>query len=216
MARFFKQTRPVYQSSDDADIFRYDVIKNKEGDTPLTLRPQGMVGGTYTKEQYHYNNFDKGISPLRFPSQLFRYDPATVNISHAFFDPKVRSHAVPLMARIAADYPAAATIEASEDLSKHSSKLVNKAQEIGLPVTSHKNNPTSKETNDVTFHDIRSSVAGVKGRDSRTFEELPKEHIEESMKPVRAQIRAASIARKENKLSGTQFPQTQLPGMESF
>jgi hypothetical protein len=120
------------------------------------------------------------------------------------------------MARIAADYPTAPSIEASDDLSQSSSNLVNKAQKMGFPVTSHKKNPESKKTNSVQFEPMSMSVRGLRNRNNTTFEEIPKERIEESMKPIRAQVKAASIARKESKLSTNQFPQTQLPGMENY
>jgi hypothetical protein len=226
MARYFDSSRVA---TDGLNTFNYGVVGSQEGDTDSHVRPFGRISGYLQEEEntsfFHRNRDTRQLEPTRewkesmdaegnaHPSMLFGYTPAKLHISEAFFHPSMRSHAIPLVAKALADYPAAKVVEASADLSKHSSRLVKKAQDMGLPVVPSPHNPDAEVTNDLDFSDsMRFSVGQIS---DFSTSEIPVSEMKSAMAPVRAHLRANREARVSDKVNNNQF-QPHLPGMERF
>jgi hypothetical protein len=223
MAQFYRSSYPMHGKSglgSGGETFRYATLASQPEDSESTERPYGEVSGYYFSEHttpYFRRNGSGKLettegwekSPdydgMDHPPSLFRYDPPIVHIDEAAVHPTMRSQVIPMMAKIAADYPQAVTIEASSDLSRHSSKLVKKAQSLGLPVSTSPNNPDAEVTNEMDF----SEYLVENKRRMSSYEEIPMEEMKSYMEPVRAQLRAYRVS---DKVNNNQF-QPHLPGM---
>lgn len=231
MARYFKD--PYKKDEQKDQNFEYVVLGDKDPSGDHDYRPAGRVTGYYSPEKntdyfapdkttgqlnttldwkYSKEGFDGGS-----PTTLFGYSPAKLHINEAFFHPSMRAHAIPLLSRIAADYPKFSTIEASDSLSQHSSKLVKGAQEAGFPVSANPHNPNAEVTNDLGFRtDSQMPFYQMEyARYGEPAKEISSEDMRAAMQPVRNQLRANRAARMSEQVNSNQF-QPHLPGMENF
>jgi len=231
MADFYRRSKPFWpRSSYDqgGDLFKYAALGSQKDDSPSTVRPAAEISGAYHKEYYTPYFRRHGSGRLETtqawensdaydmsdqPPSLFEYSPPKVHINEAYSHPSMRSHVIPLISRIAADYPEAVTIEASSDLSRYSSKLVKKAQSLGFPVSASPYNPNAEVTNDIDFSDHMTSTQRTLQESS--FNQIPSKEIATSMAPVRDRIRAKRESQVSDKVNNNQF-QPHLPGMEGF
>lgn len=97
-------------------------------------------------------------NPHLVPDKLFEQtESPAIHIGGMFADPSMKTAALTLTG-MAYDQHNRDTIEASHDLSRHSSRLVQKAMKRGMPVVGEVSNPTAKVTNTVGFTPLTMSV----------------------------------------------------------
>lgn len=98
----------------------------------------------YKKATQEWNN------PHFQPDKLFEHKPSSMEIDTLTSHPTMRASAMNLIAVAKRDL-GAETIQAPESLSRHSSRLVKKAKESGLPVKTHPDNPDADVSNYMDF-----------------------------------------------------------------
>lgn len=150
------------------------------------------------------------------PTELFTHRPGRVEIQEAFSHPAMK-HTVPIMG--AYFHHRYGEIIASDDLSQHSSRMVKKAQEKGLPVSTPDENPNAEVTNNLDFSPLDKAYLQrqlYNGNSDFEVAEIPKQHIADAKRHYR------DISRSQRKTSplSNQFDgfhaQDQFPGMENY
>jgi hypothetical protein len=148
------------------------------------------------------NNLASEVEPR---TELFKSTPTTTTITHANAHPNLKT-TVPIMAAYA-HMKYGGPITASDDLSRHSSKMVKNAQEKGLPVQTHSRNTDARVTNNMSFSD--SGPVTLRNR-LPYAEEIPQKTI----KAAKEHYKDLAGRRLPSTNMGPQFTQLQFPGME--
>jgi hypothetical protein len=146
------------------------------------------------------------------PTTLFVEHPATTEITGAFFDPNMRAHAPIMASLIHQDFKT--PITASDDLSEHSSRFVQKAQKMGLPVVTHDWNPTAKVTNDYGFSELGMSTPLSERTHASLFNplnEIPEEKVKSARQNLKDMMRGKK-AHMSPQFEKVEHPK--LPGIE--
>jgi hypothetical protein len=175
----------------------YEALKNTSKDH---ISRKGLV-----------DDYAKSISKLREgTSQLFTHAPARAVVDQAYSHSSMRA-TVPIMASYI--HKKYGTLEASDNLSEHSARMVEHARQLGLPVQLNDSSDYVDVTNDIDFDDeenVAPRINHLNNARELTPEEIrgAKEHYKE----LRGLKRTAPQAPKN---IGPQFTQLQLPGMES-
>jgi hypothetical protein len=177
------------------------------------------------KEAQHAGiQYAKEISKLRkIPNQLFSPDSwSGVTVEEANAHPSMR-HSIPIMAsHFNQQY---GDLTAAESLSRHSSKLVNRAKARGIGVVKDSlNNPKSKPNNPIDFNP-HSFVGKDQVPTERNYVDQEKSNMltgpytERELHPT--EIASAKqnlrtlLGRPASKPLSNQFDQPKLPGMEN-
>lgn len=185
------------------------------GDPEETVSSHGIVQKTSPMTKlYAYHSpasEDPNVNSSQYFGQLFTHTPAETSIAGAYAHRKLRS-AIPIMASYL-HKRFGGRIEASEDLSEHSSKLVRHAWDLGLPVRASRENPHAKQTNNMDFDDRHLTTTDLEGyANSDWYTEIPHSEIVAAKEHYR-ELRGYKRPQPKNHLS-QQFTQPQLPGME--
>lgn len=143
----------------------------------------------------------------RTPTELFSHTPARTEVISAFSHSRMRT-TLPIMASYF--HRKYGDLTASSDLSEHSSRMVEHARDLGLPVKTHEDNPYAEVTNDYGFNDYEN-LAHLPFTGVRGVSEIPAHEIKASKQHYK-DIRG--ITKKPKVHMGPQFVQPQLPGME--
>lgn len=172
-------------------------------------------------KRHHGINLARSVSRMRqqapdvyHPDTLFESTPARSEVSYAEFDPSLR-HMMPIVAAHASmEY---GELTASDDLSEYSSKLTKKAQQKGLPVASHPDNPESNRTNSMLLeaHTITSTRAeDIRQRAEDDFDENVREIHPLELKDAKQHLRKMLRPGEKPKKISHQFEHLQLPGID--
>ena len=185
-------------------------------------------------ERYRKQNIEgaKAISALRkdpalAPNQLFTSNPANLEVDYADFDPRARTlfpTAVALMSQ-SVGHP---QIVASDDLSAHSSAIVQSAAQKGM-VVPHNHNQDMRVTNDMMYKTRTADPSALQDVDQgfgdriqvsgqgymSGFSRVPDEDVASARGHLRTMLRGdrpqkAPASPKPN------MSQQFLPGMEGF
>ena len=162
---------------------------------------------TPASEQPTYDETNPDVPNRGTPTQLFTHTPAETEVVSAFSHSKMRG-TLPIMASYL--HKKYGDLTASSDLSEHSSRMVEHAQRLGLPVKTHEDNPHAEITNDFDFNDY-DNLRHIPYTKVRGVTEIPEHEIKASKKHYK-DIRG--IIKKPKSHMGPQFTQPQLPGME--
>ena len=156
-------------------------------------------------------------NPHLIPDQLFHESkPAKTHIGVMFSDPSMTSSAMTLVGAAYRDH-ANAPIEADDDLSKYSSKLVQNAVQRGLPVIPSPNNPTAGITNSLRFDSNTMNYQHARRRyhNNPEVKEMGPSEVTASRQTVRGMLRGRK-SRDSRTVPKTNLSQQFLPGMEDF
>lgn len=157
------------------------------------------------------------------PDKLFEYKPSAMEIDTLHSDPSMRASAMNLIAVAKRDL-GAEIIKAPESLSRHSSRLVKKAQKLGFPVETHPDNPGADVSNTIGFHEQTIAESDLEG----LGEVVPSETIAGAKQDLREMLsnrrqRANNPRSRHNPKRRNTAPVTRkglsdqfLPGMEDF
>ncbi|NBX50730.1 hypothetical protein EBT25_12515, partial [bacterium] len=218
-----KRTNQLYavsQMTSSADIKKFeDLDSTWSRENIQATRRQNIKGA-------------KAISALRkdpalAPDQLFTSEPDSLEVDYADFDPRARTlfpTAVALMSQ-SVGHP---QIVANDDLSEHSSAIVQSAAQKGV-VVPHKNNPDMVVTNDMRsktrtadaslLHNVDRGFGGriqVSGQgEMGGFSRVPDKDVASARGHLRTMLRGdrpqkPPVSPKPN------MSQQFLPGMEGF
>jgi len=145
------------------------------------------------------------------PTELFTTIPKSVEITEATVDPSLKSSFLTIGAMIHKEH--GVPITASDDLSRWSSAVSKNAQEKGLPVMGHEDNPDMAVTNDIdSFQHYPFSVS-KEAMESITEGQTP--IPEHEVKSARQHLRSM-LGREPKQHMSQQFKDVPLPGMENF
>lgn len=161
-------------------------------------------------------DYAKSISALKkhvdphMPTELFTHIPEETVVVEAFADPKMKA-TIPIMGAYAMQKYG--NLTASSDLSKHSSRLVKHAQDLGFNVNTSDDNPDAEVTNSLTFKPLTSARVYEMVSDSDITKRLSPETIKGAKDYYRA---TRQRAKQHPALSTSQFQEDhpKLPGME--
>lgn len=151
-------------------------------------------------------NYAKQVRNIRNrPNELFETDPGSATVVVATSHSTMR-HTIPLMAAHA--HQKFGELTASEDLSRHSSRMVHHAKKLNLPIRTDALNANAEVTNTMDFADESNRV--FRGEMSEPFERIPDEEMV-SAKKYYKNLRRAGKPQPTN--MSPQFEQLRLPGM---
>lgn len=139
------------------------------------------------------------------PNELFETDPGSATVVHATSHSRMR-HTIPLMAAHA--HQKFGELTASDDLSRHSSRMVHHAKKLNLPISTDVFNTNAQVTNSMDFDDDDNRI--FRGELSEPFERIPDEDMV-SAKKYYKNLRRAGKSQPTN--VSPQFEQPRLPGM---
>lgn len=172
------------------ELHRMDVVRNS--------------GGSQDAQEEAMRKFKE--TPAANPETLFVEKAPKTEIMTAFFDQKMTPHAPILGALAHQDF--GGTLTADSDLSKYSSRFLQTAQKMGLPVQAHPNNPTGEVTN---TYDFVSRGTPQPLMASYSLTPIPESEVKSARQNLKNMIRG-----KRNHMS-PQFEQVEhpkLPGIE--
>lgn len=137
------------------------------------------------------------------PTTLFHTVPP--HVSELFADPSMRPHVATLLGRVLSRAQMlGTTVESSEDLSPHSSRLVKRGISAGL-VTGDPANSEGKVTNNINYESIYATPDML--IEDYDYQEIPEEEVREFRKVGRDAIRKASGRAPKPKTIATPKPQ---------
>lgn len=137
-------------------------------------------------------------------SQLFDVTPQKAEVWSAFSHSRMR-HMIPLMGALV--YQEHGDLTASNDLSRHSSRLTKHAQAKGLPLQTSKGNEKAEITNSYSFDD--PMMVSWEGQPTN----IGSKEIPNGMRSAKMAYKALRGVQSA-KTSSPQFEQLRLPGME--
>lgn len=152
-------------------------------------------------------------NPHFYSDKLFEHQPSTIVIGNMAADPSMRTSALTLAA-IAKRQHGAQQIEASDDLSKYSSRLTRNAVSRGLPVVMSPMNTTAQVTNDTR---LRERNVGISSINEHTFGELVHpDVVKEAKQDIKQMLRSGKKVRNAVPVTPKGLSDQFLPGMEGF
>lgn len=174
------------------------------------LRTNKRLAGINLAKEISYGR--KNFPEIHSPSTLFDSKPGSSEITFADFDKSLR-HMMPIVAAHASMKHGELT--ASDDLSAYSSRLSKKAQEKGLPIKAHPDNPSFKETNPMMLSTKTVSLSEAislrnNARLGYDTVEVDEDEITGAKQHLRKMLRPGE---KPKKISH-QFEQLKLPGID--
>lgn len=156
------------------------------------------------------------------PSTLFEHIPSSTKIESMMSDPSMSHTAMTLAALAKRDFKAE-KLTASEDLSVHSSPLVQHAVQRGLPVETSASNPNARVTNDIDKYTRNKRTISAKYQDNPWGLDQPDTLISpEEVKGAREDIRGwlregrSKTVRNTKPVTSKGLSNQFLPGMEGF
>lgn len=186
-----------------------------DGDPPIkTPTPRRMLRRAGIEYAKSISELNKAV-----PMEFFQHTPSETTLNAAFADPSMRLQAPLLGAYAHMKYvPEGKSLIASGDLSPHSSKMVKHAQKLGLPVSTHAENPDAEVTNDSDFESRRIHIDSLNYRiDKGIFTEIPQEEMNKAWDHYRSlRGRPAKGAKPVMSEQFDSVPHPQLPGMEGY
>jgi hypothetical protein len=215
MAKYFRKVTPY---SGGVTAVQYSAVGStnvgtnswsKEHPEHPVARLSAIVRRGHTIPNFNFSNNQSLPTGDSNSNELFTTEPDTLQVSSVFSHTKMR-HTVPIMAahlHQQFNLP----ITADDDLSKHSSSMVQHAQKIGLPVVGGSRNPKAVPTNDFTFSDYQFTAMHDE-KPLPGFTRIPEQEIKSAKHHFR-ELR--SIGRATPKPLSPQFDQPRLPGMEN-
>ena len=208
MARYFSLHIPLH--SENSGMIREQVQAFGDYLPHLGAHRSATMAVHHTpaKERPTYDETNPDVPNRRTPTQLFTHTPAETEVVSAFSHSEMRT-TLPIMASYL--HRKYGNLTASSDLSEHSSKMVEHAQKLGLPVKTHEDNPHAEVTNDYGFNDYEN-IGHLPFTGLRGYKEIPTGEIAAAKEHYR-ELRG--YKKPVPKHMGPQFTQPQLPGMEN-
>jgi hypothetical protein len=193
----------------------YTAPSKEEGDALSAINILSGASKSWEHKTYPWavNQFD--TNPHLAPTQLFEeVKPAKTRITRMFADPSMKSQAMTMAGMAYRDH-ANTTIEADNDLSPHSSKLVRGALAKGLPVVTSDRNPDAGITNDISEKPLTISTR-QKEYTSEDMKQVPHSEVVSARADVRSMLRDSRPKRNTKPVTSKGLSDQFLPGMEGF
>lgn len=146
----------------------------------------GSYEPTSEWEDARRNGYAQNADRMGNPTTLFHVKPP--HVVELFSDPSMRPHVATLLGHVLNHAQMLGTkVEASDDLSPHSSRLVRRGIQAGL-VKGDRDNPEGNVTNNYGFSDTHIEMDDIGPHYS--YQEMSPEKVKESRKAGREAIKA--------------------------
>jgi hypothetical protein len=226
-----KQFNVSFPNNDDAESetglghdYLYDVkrkLEDKKTDNwdDVDRKAAQTLNSIYSSHNHDPNFIKKQMAtnPHFQPETLFTETPSSMEITNMVSDPSM-SHTAMTMVSLAKRDLRTDKIIASDDLSKHSSKLTKNAIAMGLPVETHENNSNARQTNTIAKGPRAIRVGSQDNPWGFDQDEtvISEEDVKGARQDLRTMIRGDRKMRNTTPVTKKGLSDQFLPGMEGF